>query len=119
MLTYWVLSRQKVQFSYLLYGTFKSAPGCDINLGQTIYFKSAPNTRGRISFMGHLEMAASYKRYSVREDTNVNELRIHTFVSELLSSWIHVLSLHETLTSYGSVYYIGTVIPIVLILLGR
>ncbi|XP_055819634.1 lysophospholipid acyltransferase 1-like [Solanum dulcamara] len=30
-----------------------------------------------------------------------------------------VLSLHETLTSYGSVYYIGTVIPIVLILLGK
>uniref|UniRef100_A0A3Q7HKY7 Uncharacterized protein n=2 Tax=Solanum lycopersicum TaxID=4081 RepID=A0A3Q7HKY7_SOLLC len=30
-----------------------------------------------------------------------------------------VLSLHETLTSYGSVYYIGTVIPIVLILLSK
>ncbi|KAH0643621.1 hypothetical protein KY290_035095 [Solanum tuberosum] len=30
-----------------------------------------------------------------------------------------VLSLHETLTSYGSVYYVGTVIPIVLILLGK
>ncbi|OIT40362.1 PREDICTED: lysophospholipid acyltransferase 1-like [Nicotiana attenuata] len=30
-----------------------------------------------------------------------------------------VLSLHETLTSYGSVYYIGTIIPIVLILLGK
>ncbi|XP_075086564.1 lysophospholipid acyltransferase 1 [Nicotiana tabacum] len=30
-----------------------------------------------------------------------------------------VLSLHETLTSYGSVYYIGTIIPMVLILLGK
>ncbi|KAI3703434.1 hypothetical protein L1987_73507 [Smallanthus sonchifolius] len=30
-----------------------------------------------------------------------------------------VLSLHETLTSYGSVYYIGTIIPVVLILLGN
>ncbi|XP_026381696.1 lysophospholipid acyltransferase 1-like [Papaver somniferum] len=29
-----------------------------------------------------------------------------------------VLSMHETLASYGSVHYIGTVIPIVLILLG-
>ncbi|XP_043714553.1 lysophospholipid acyltransferase 1-like [Telopea speciosissima] len=29
-----------------------------------------------------------------------------------------VLSLHETLASYGSVYYIGTVVPIVLFLLG-
>ncbi|KAI4315367.1 hypothetical protein L6164_028183 [Bauhinia variegata] len=29
-----------------------------------------------------------------------------------------VLSLHETLASYGSVYYIGTIIPVVLILLG-
>ncbi|CAH2038080.1 unnamed protein product [Thlaspi arvense] len=28
-----------------------------------------------------------------------------------------VLSLHETLTAYGSVYYIGTIIPVVLILL--
>ncbi|XP_024996610.1 lysophospholipid acyltransferase 1 [Cynara cardunculus var. scolymus] len=30
-----------------------------------------------------------------------------------------VLSLHETLTAYGSVYYIGTIIPVVLILLGN
>ncbi|CAK9175399.1 unnamed protein product [Ilex paraguariensis] len=30
-----------------------------------------------------------------------------------------VLSLHETLASYGSVYYIGTVVPIALILLGN
>ncbi|XP_065875738.1 lysophospholipid acyltransferase 1-like [Euphorbia lathyris] len=30
-----------------------------------------------------------------------------------------VLSLHETITAYGSVYYIGTVLPIVLILLGH
>ncbi|KAL6004565.1 Lysophosphatidylcholine acyltransferase 1 [Asimina triloba] len=29
-----------------------------------------------------------------------------------------VLSLHETLASYGSVYYIGTIVPIVFILLG-
>ncbi|XP_062146331.1 lysophospholipid acyltransferase 1-like [Alnus glutinosa] len=29
-----------------------------------------------------------------------------------------VLSLHETLASYGSVYFIGTILPIVLILLG-
>ncbi|RVW16242.1 hypothetical protein VitviT2T_002065 [Vitis vinifera] len=29
-----------------------------------------------------------------------------------------VLSLHETLASYGSVYYIGTILPIVLVLLG-
>ncbi|KAL0312656.1 UNVERIFIED_CONTAM: Lysophospholipid acyltransferase 1 [Sesamum radiatum] len=30
-----------------------------------------------------------------------------------------VLSLHETITAYGSVYYIGTILPIVLILLGK
>ncbi|KAI3822185.1 hypothetical protein L1987_09769 [Smallanthus sonchifolius] len=30
-----------------------------------------------------------------------------------------VLSLHETLAAYGSVYYIGTIIPVVLILLGN
>ncbi|KAH6831042.1 MBOAT bound O-acyl family protein [Perilla frutescens var. hirtella] len=30
-----------------------------------------------------------------------------------------VLSLHETLAAYGSVYYIGTILPIVLILLGK
>ncbi|XP_058763709.1 lysophospholipid acyltransferase 1-like [Vicia villosa] len=30
-----------------------------------------------------------------------------------------VLSLHETLASYGSVYFIGTVVPIVIILLGK
>lgn len=36
-----------------------------------------------------------------------------------LAHVLQVLSLHETLTSYGSVYYIGTVIPIVLILLGK
>ncbi|KAG6428692.1 hypothetical protein SASPL_112946 [Salvia splendens] len=30
-----------------------------------------------------------------------------------------VLSLHETLTAYGSVYYIGTVLPVVLLLLGK
>ncbi|KAG8374856.1 hypothetical protein BUALT_Bualt10G0039100 [Buddleja alternifolia] len=30
-----------------------------------------------------------------------------------------VLSLHETLIAYGSVYYIGTILPIVLILLGN
>lgn len=30
-----------------------------------------------------------------------------------------VLSLHETLHAYGSVYYIGTVLPILLILLGN
>ncbi|GAV79416.1 MBOAT domain-containing protein [Cephalotus follicularis] len=30
-----------------------------------------------------------------------------------------VLSLHETLASYGSVYYIGTVIPIILLVLGN
>ncbi|KAK4726364.1 hypothetical protein R3W88_031281 [Solanum pinnatisectum] len=30
-----------------------------------------------------------------------------------------VLSLHETLTAYGSVYYIGTIIPILVILLGK
>ncbi|KAF8412326.1 hypothetical protein HHK36_000287 [Tetracentron sinense] len=29
-----------------------------------------------------------------------------------------VLSMHETLSSYGSVYYIGTIVPVVLILLG-
>lgn len=32
---------------------------------------------------------------------------------------LQVLSLHETLTAYGSVYYVGTIIPIVLILLGK
>lgn len=32
---------------------------------------------------------------------------------------VQVLSLHETLASYGSVYYIGTILPIVLILLGK
>ncbi|XP_047968435.1 lysophospholipid acyltransferase 1-like [Salvia hispanica] len=30
-----------------------------------------------------------------------------------------VLSLHETVSAYGSVYYIGTIVPIVLILLGK
>ncbi|WCJ30626.1 MBOAT (membrane bound O-acyl transferase) family protein [Euphorbia peplus] len=30
-----------------------------------------------------------------------------------------VLSLHETIASYGSVYYIGTILPIVLIILGH
>ncbi|KAK6130105.1 hypothetical protein DH2020_036155 [Rehmannia glutinosa] len=30
-----------------------------------------------------------------------------------------VLSLHETLAAYGSVYYIGTILPVVLILLGK
>ncbi|KAK2356011.1 Lysophosphatidylcholine acyltransferase 1 [Trifolium repens] len=30
-----------------------------------------------------------------------------------------VLSLHETLASYGSVYFVGTVLPIVIILLGK
>ncbi|KAG8382294.1 hypothetical protein BUALT_Bualt05G0061800 [Buddleja alternifolia] len=30
-----------------------------------------------------------------------------------------VLSFHETLAAYGSVYYIGTILPIVLILLGK
>ncbi|PHT57945.1 Lysophospholipid acyltransferase 2 [Capsicum baccatum] len=30
-----------------------------------------------------------------------------------------VLSLHETLTAYGSVYYVGTIIPIALILLSK
>ncbi|GJV91551.1 hypothetical protein Tco_1539364 [Tanacetum coccineum] len=30
-----------------------------------------------------------------------------------------VLSLHETLTAYGSVYYIGTIIPVVEFLLGN
>lgn len=30
-----------------------------------------------------------------------------------------VLSLHETLASYGSVYYVGTILPIVMILLGK
>ncbi|KAG5097535.1 hypothetical protein JHK82_047389 [Glycine max] len=30
-----------------------------------------------------------------------------------------VLSLHETLASYGSVYYIGTIVPVVMILLGK
>ncbi|KAL3818114.1 hypothetical protein ACJIZ3_004019 [Penstemon smallii] len=30
-----------------------------------------------------------------------------------------VLSLHETIAAYGSVYYIGTILPIVLILLGN
>ncbi|XP_061364210.1 lysophospholipid acyltransferase 1-like [Gastrolobium bilobum] len=30
-----------------------------------------------------------------------------------------VLSLHETITSYGSVYYIGTIVPVVVILLGK
>ncbi|KAK6137543.1 hypothetical protein DH2020_028709 [Rehmannia glutinosa] len=30
-----------------------------------------------------------------------------------------VLSLHETLTAYGSVYYIGTIIPVAVILLGK
>lgn len=30
-----------------------------------------------------------------------------------------VLSLHETIASYGSVYYIGTVLPVVVILLGK
>ncbi|XP_006857893.2 lysophospholipid acyltransferase 1 [Amborella trichopoda] len=29
-----------------------------------------------------------------------------------------VLSMHETLASYGSVYYIGTIVPIILIILG-
>ncbi|XP_004515799.1 lysophospholipid acyltransferase 1 [Cicer arietinum] len=30
-----------------------------------------------------------------------------------------VLSLHETLASYGSVYFVGTILPIVIILLGK
>lgn len=33
--------------------------------------------------------------------------------------FVQVLSLHETLISYGSVYYIGTVIPILVILFGK
>lgn len=32
---------------------------------------------------------------------------------------LQVLSLHETLTAYGSVYYIGTIVPILLILLSK
>lgn len=32
---------------------------------------------------------------------------------------MQVLSMHETLVAYGSVYYIGTVIPITLILLSK
>jgi len=30
-----------------------------------------------------------------------------------------VLSLNETLASYGSVYYVGTIVPVVTILLGK
>nr|GMD98190.1 lysophospholipid acyltransferase 1-like [Ipomoea batatas] len=30
-----------------------------------------------------------------------------------------VLSLHETLAAYGSVYYVGTIVPVVLIMLGN
>lgn len=33
--------------------------------------------------------------------------------------FLQVLSLHETVTAYGSVYYIGTIIPILVILLGK
>lgn len=33
--------------------------------------------------------------------------------------FLQVLSLHETLTAYGSVYYVGTIIPILVILLGK
>lgn len=32
---------------------------------------------------------------------------------------LQVLSLHETLTAYGSVYYVGTIVPVVLILLSK
>ncbi|CAL0310880.1 unnamed protein product [Lupinus luteus] len=32
--------------------------------------------------------------------------------------WFKVLSLHETIASYGSIYYIGTAVQVVLILLG-
>lgn len=31
---------------------------------------------------------------------------------------LKVLSMHETIASYGSVYYIGTIVPIIVILLG-
>ena len=33
--------------------------------------------------------------------------------------FLQVLSLHETVTAYGSVYYIGTIVPILLILLSK
>lgn len=42
-----------------------------------------------------------------------------TNLSSFLPHMLQVLSLHETLAAYGSVYYIGTILPIVLILLGN
>ncbi|KAK4374429.1 hypothetical protein RND71_005106 [Anisodus tanguticus] len=39
--------------------------------------------------------------------------------TQTVSAVWHVLSLHETITAYGSVYYIGTVVPILVIPLGN
>lgn len=50
-----------------------------------IYFSS----KHVLSIHSHLQMATSYTRYSVREDTNVNELRIHTIGFKLLCRWLH------------------------------
>ncbi|KAL7150280.1 hypothetical protein ABFS83_05G101000 [Erythranthe nasuta] len=53
-----------------------------------------------------------------------NLLAVFNFVYTLVvlnysSVGFMVLSLHETLVAYGSVYYIGTIIPIAIILLGN
>lgn len=93
----------------------------------------------------YLQMATSYTSIHgfPQKHTCLYELCLHSFGSKLLLRRVHgtslslarsfsccaytllmrwffgqVLSLHETLASYGSVYYIGTVIPVTLIVLG-
>lgn len=48
----------------------------------------------------------------------IYDLKFLMLLCEFFSVIFQVLSLHETIASYGSVYYIGTIIPIVFILLG-
>jgi len=42
---------------------------------------------------------------------------MNQFLTFLMSAF-QVLSLHETLAAYGSVHYVGTILPIVVIFLG-
>ncbi|XP_019419394.1 PREDICTED: lysophospholipid acyltransferase 1-like isoform X2 [Lupinus angustifolius] len=65
-----------------------------------------------------------YKWKQVVPPTIKNALVLMNFAYTVLvlsysSVGFMVLSLHETIASYGSVYYIGNIVPVVLILLGN
>ncbi|RWR80758.1 hypothetical protein CKAN_00941500 [Cinnamomum micranthum f. kanehirae] len=124
MLMFLVLSLQKVQWSCRSCGTYKSALGFvtmfmkgSFRRGRKLDFFSCWQHRLLVLF-GIWQQAVPPKMDLFGKMLAFTNFLYTLLVLNYSCIGFMVLSMHETIASYGSVYYIGTIVPIIVILLG-